>query len=238
MILPYDEIWVREPRLMVPGQKPMGPVRIDTRNSLADGLGHYYPLNERGGSVAHDIVSGANGTISSGLVYEKDYLKWPDTTTRSITVSSGSKLGGNVLTLFLDFILDGVLSYTPVMFTNHGGTLFYFQEGVVDYVWIANVNSGTGGGGVGNRVTSVLVANGGSGVHFAQRINMGTLITGAAGGTPETPTTGGAFKFGGYGNEWNFSGKVFAAGIWPQRALTPSQAVALLRDPYQFLIPA
>jgi len=54
-ILVYDEIWVREPRLMVPGVKPLGPVEVDWSSPMAQGLTNFVMFN---GSVTINLVNG------------------------------------------------------------------------------------------------------------------------------------------------------------------------------------
>jgi len=58
------KILVREPRLMVPGQKPLGPVRIDWSHPLANGLVCCMELNEGYGTTTRDLAYDCNGTLS------------------------------------------------------------------------------------------------------------------------------------------------------------------------------
>lgn len=75
-ILALDEVWLREPRLLVPGQQPCGPVKIDYSNPIAARcfgalvggttcVGSRFVISERRGGVT------ASGGVS-GLSYKFD----------------------------------------------------------------------------------------------------------------------------------------------------------------------
>ncbi len=93
-ILVYDEIWVREPRLMVPGQPPVGNVRLDWSHPLFTCLprSHYaaalFASNGQlidgvtGQRVGASTVSGS-GTVQQ--VYALPNPKDPDSYGQAIT---------------------------------------------------------------------------------------------------------------------------------------------------------
>ena len=68
-----DEAGLREPNLLIPGKKPVGPVKIDWSNPLTNGLVHFWLLND-GREVARDMAGAGpdgakHGTVGSDVVW-------------------------------------------------------------------------------------------------------------------------------------------------------------------------
>ena len=105
MTLIVDEVMLREPNLLVPGKKPVGPVKIDWSNNISKGIIGCWIINEVGSSHVTNIVTGDRGIISSGPYWKADNL-YINVTTDAVNCGNGGKIStifSNSGTVFLQF---------------------------------------------------------------------------------------------------------------------------------------
>ena len=67
MTLIVDEVMLREPNLLVPGKKPVGNVKIDWSNPLADKLVSFV-MCESGLDLVSSVLGTRNGTITPSII--------------------------------------------------------------------------------------------------------------------------------------------------------------------------
>jgi hypothetical protein len=71
-ILAVDEVWLREPRLLVPRMQPLGLVKIDWSNPLSRALRFLWTPNS--GKTTRDLVSGEPGIeVGAGTLAGSQY---------------------------------------------------------------------------------------------------------------------------------------------------------------------
>ena len=82
MTLIVDEVMLREPNLLIPGKKPVGPVKIDWSHPLTNKLKHAFILSHLTGY--RDLVSGILPTTNvattidnKGAFHNTGYLNYP-----------------------------------------------------------------------------------------------------------------------------------------------------------------
>jgi hypothetical protein len=259
-ILAVDEVWLREPRLLVPGMQPLGPVKIDLNNPLTRELnGLFMP---RMGHNFIDIVNNTFPSLKSGSVV---------ITENGLAVScAGSAVTQftridkynlvSAMTIAVAVSITSLANYSALMScwnTNiTSGWEFRGGDGATDGNMCCIRLGATAGEGYLNTIIASSAALAAGDRHKIVAVSYvdatvdgpaymyvnGKQIEtkdgyGTGTGNQGSPSTG-SLRIGqraDYATDLN--GQIHAAWLWG-RALTNSEHLSLATDPYQFLIPA
>jgi hypothetical protein len=140
--------------LLPSNQPPLPGTPLDRQNHLAAGLTSYWPLNETAGAIATDLVTGKQGTLSSGASWRGGRLRF-DQSTGSVTVTGAEQrirqfpisisawfradsLHFGALVGLANTALSGISGFQLAL--SNDGTIYWF---VNDGTTQASVTSGT-----------------------------------------------------------------------------------------------
>lgn len=238
-ILVYDEIWVREPRLMIPGQKPVGRVRVDKSK--------YKITNWITLPSATDLVTGEVSSIYH--TYNVENL--PDSiqsnggsrrySANTINLSGGSaaktivvvcKMTPNESSTYGQLYLSGSLGWIHILLSKAKIGAWVGA----DYSLTITKQPSLSTGDIG---VAVLGSDGGNNV-WVRAYCKGVLV----GEGSITITSIGNFNTYGVFSYWGFSkytyGTYHRMFDWYMidTPFSESLAASIGSDPYQFLIPA
>ena len=131
-VLAVDEVWLREPRLLVPGMQPVGLVKIDWSNPITKDLYSFYL------STPYGVFDVAKNKLIPFPVYKKytgkNLLITPTQTAELIVESYGNTSGWGHNSTVLQVIQQGAVDYlAPAYFfassTNWHGYRYYYGAG-------------------------------------------------------------------------------------------------------------
>jgi hypothetical protein len=144
-ILAVDEVWLREPRLLVPGRQPLGPVKVNANHSLSRSLVAQWLFH--GNQNSRDVVSGKKLIVQGspvwtpGVGFSSPGAQWnlyttlPElattlsTVTVSVLASTPSFAARATLFTWTDFIRTwGNTSGLQQHFATTGKAFFYIQN--------------------------------------------------------------------------------------------------------------
>lgn len=232
-----------------PGEKPLGPIRIDWSNSLAHGLKAYYPQTMGFGS--RDLIHAADIPTYSGsaenrpaglyIPNEADYVRIP----RSWNFHNKSKI-----TIAFTYVLPGTLpndisaniigsagSFARINIRNYSGNLY-----MNSYLFIAgsyrNSNSAivTGAANAGDRVTGFITFD--NPLLNTHGVFNGVLYSDAAKayGAPIDDDAGADLVFGADGSSpTNGTTGTIECVAFYDRVLSDEEKFRFDENPYQFL---
>jgi hypothetical protein len=231
LVHPQSEL-IREPRLLVPRQQPLGPVKVNWAHPLTSRLAAYFHFTSQG---AVDLVSNQKMTVSgspSTVVTPKGQMvrlvkETPDYFTANVSLWSGASC------CIEWFGKITALDSNGAMLVQYGST--YWQFAASNVVYIAGLYVVTSGfdvngdyhhgvmGGVvddanqrfwldGNDITT-------SGQDAKQAVAAGTKLIYVG----KSPT----------GTSWDLSADLAYVRLW--NGLSKAEILSLKEDPYQFL---
>ena len=251
MTLIVDEVMLREPNLLVPGKKPVGPVKIDWSHSLANGLNAYFILNS---NQPQDLVTGQTGTLNSGASYapksngmtldiryfQADSLSFPYHPNYNIANLDGFTFLENVyqptnrianLYIFAPSgsspTVDGtnlqqILSTKYMRWQYKEGTTTKYVQSTVP-IWPTDINIDVFYG--------LRWINGTGYKYWVNNVTDIPITTDQIGSFD----TSEPFRIGNISS--TFECGHYWLGLW-KRSLTDAEVLSIKSDPYQFLIPA
>jgi hypothetical protein len=256
-ILAADEVMLREPRLLVPGMHPLGPVKVNLAHPLADGLVFCYVPH---GHLSIDVPScitkgsadGRNTPPTARVIdsrcgalglWSSNSLSWCQAPGNSITDSG---LVTNRTITFLAIARPSqtasearVLGFRPSSTDNQ--VLINVEHTTAWRLQLRNTAGSftnlTGPSVVVNKAAVVVASMDGTGGQITIAVDGGEEITGTGpGGTITTnAVTIGYLDRGSI--EQPFAGGIGLCAIW-NRVLPAGWRYSLGIDPMQFLIPA
>jgi hypothetical protein len=240
MFLP-DE-FVREPALLVPGRKPVGPVEIDWSHPLAKGLEYAFvpTFNQIGrkidltGKRDLDYDSGGYDQTFNGVQIfegrEAHYIQGTAATLYRLKVDC-SDLQNKPLTLACRLHLLATTDAGVVIRSSADNILAWRAAGTFD-CRVGGTNYTNGGIFNLNQTYDYSISSGASGVSVTADGEEVVSGGAGAGATMGTLTFFDDDKSGGDAN-----GYLFYVFIW-SRELSKGELNAVRRNPYQFLKPA
>lgn len=258
IVQPSSEL-LRAPELLLPMRKPIGPVKVDYSNPIAQGIYAYFMVTESSGLTVHDnLISGTEGDLSFGIT-DASFVQDPDDRplrnnviqlANGKTVSFNSTLlalfdrlsvpRGSVSFWFRRTFLDSVSGW-PTPFRIDGSTTqvqFFWHN--TNNNWTFNIYGGAKNNIPATAFTRDVWTNGiitwdtdtDEGKAYA---NGELLLTESSATT--TPTTLTKIELNNTANdetEGEFTDIIF----WGGKVLSDVEVLSLYHDPYQFLIPA
>ena len=254
MTLIVDEVMLREPNLLVPGKKPVGPVKIDWSHSLSNGLKSFIVPLQINGAV--DLVKGNLPTVLTSTWVARlqgQALENADPTS-SLTDQVAYKddpdyaLGAYPFTVVWSGYLysyPGAAAGLMARDSSFGAGLWGVYYSDTEFKWacysssfqVTGFSSFTDAQNLPKRVTVIITCDGVSKLNKYTN-NIKYTVTDAN----LIPTGAGThiFKFNQYGNTGNsdgIDGYTYHTGIW-HRQLSDVECEQIYADPYQILIPA
>jgi len=242
---------LREPNLLIPGKKPVGPVRQDMAHPLSRGLVNRWLFNEGNGRVLRDLVGQAHGTLTNGPVWavrNRGMVIQFDGSNDHVLLPTGTaEIGNNDATVCGWIYNTGSSTYRGLIATKNTGAAGT-QKGYVLGLSSANRIFWQTDNGAGLESTVGLAVLS-AGWHFIagvfeNGVAMRSYLDGAldASDTTSIPsgdiTSSNVPKIGCWANAIFFHNDAIADLRVYHRALSADEILTLYRDPYQDLAPA
>lgn len=223
-ILVYDEIWAREPRLMVPGQKPIGPVRLREGSKITHAWTFHNPaLRDVLGLWNASIGSASIRTGAKGLeLYQNN---------QSVAMSNApfALEAGSTQLIVVKIDTDNIsmLGLCGNSYNDGGYSLARFPGGAFYIAGGAGYNTFTGVSySIGTWLTAVICGA------RARLCANGTFYT--ADGAQNAPT---AVRYMNAIPGYNLTGSTSLLLYWPY-SLSDAEMYSYYLDPWQDFIPA
>lgn len=252
-ILAYDDVMLREPRLLARRMQPLGLMQIDRRNSISSGLCFAEVFSK--GVVSNAVGGGARATLTGS----------PSTVTGTPGIAVSSEAGfGNIYRINHGGLTKAVgPAYTVMIhgrliekqgayagfFTladesaNHAIGVQVNAANNAYLIWVGNLASENGISTSSFPATDITLLARGINAHTGATdfwLSDGTRVKTTLPGTPSAaPVPTRLILFGERSSNTGYTtkGRCYAAAVW-NRWLSDAECVALHSDPYQFLIPA
>ena len=248
-----DKLLLLEPALRIPHKQPLGPVKIDWRNTITKGLAFCYVVR---GRTAYDLVGKRVGLVDTPLELpievdsDGQYVNFRDATdvsvyfsdwNRNVTPTSGftfwgrykwdstttTSVGGNVIALGGDTFMQLTMSLPYNADTGHWLS-FNYVNGTAQFTTLTAIDQ---------EIVNISVSSNNSDDTNLDGYKNGKLeVIGSIDYTGQNWTSG-AVTIGKNDVAHNAHGNWYAGYIFA-RQLSHEEQLSLNADPYQFLIPA
>lgn len=249
MTLAYDEVWVREPRLMVPRQEPIRQVKIDYSSPFSQKLNSVLTGTSLVELTSRKMVSVIGSDISRSLAG----YKWTDTPTNNSYINVG-KSSVDLIGKYNTFLVVGQFSSMTrdhAVFSTtapgSGGALFFSIKSdgsiILRKDGAQTMLTTTGGIVSVNNLFCVAITTKWDNAEAVLQGNLcsangNTVATGISWGGPiddSLTLLGFNYDYSSYSQSW--AGMMWLFCSW-KTGFSQEVLNALTADPYQFLIPA
>lgn len=231
-----DDVMLREPRLLVPGQQPVRPVKVDVSNKIARALVCFWG----GPTTGNDLVNvGAVKKYTNATTFKNNNLHHACSGSGIEVTFPARKITKNGgCSTFCVLSCANVTDNNKYIFSSRETNELGFRQDTSNiYAFVEGTGINIPIPGI-NTVFSVAFVNSHN-VIRAGYLNGLFYSSVTAGGVSDGNITGygvGAL-YRGSGTEYPFSGSILL-GMMFNRVLSPIEIFSLHNDPYQFLIPA